>query len=150
VAKPKRTGSATLASDLAVELHALVGKLKRRLRQEAHLGDLTSSQAAVLGQLDRHGPATVTALARAAGVRSQSMGATVSELEAARLVSAAPHPTDGRQTLWSLTAACRARIKAGRAAREDWLSRTLVTKLTPAEQAQVGRAVTLLQRLVDS
>ena len=69
---------------LAAELHALSGKLKRQLREQASAGDLTPSQTSVLRHLDRDGPTTVTALARMEGVRSQSMGATVAGLEAAR------------------------------------------------------------------
>src|SRR6202045_2150726 len=89
------------ASALAAELHALIGKLKRRLREQASAGDLTPSQTSVLGHLDRHGPTTVTALARMEGVRSQSMGTTVASLEAAGLVKGSPDPTDGRQTILS-------------------------------------------------
>jgi DNA-binding MarR family transcriptional regulator len=138
------------ASALAAELRVLIGKLKRRLREEAHSGDLTLSQTSVLSRLEREGPATVTTLARAEGVRPQSMGATVSDLEAAGLVSGAPDPADGRQTILSLTAACREMIKASRAAREDWLFRAIRTKLTPREQAELAAGVGLLKRLVDS
>lgn len=98
---------AARVSVLASELRVLIGKLKRRLREEAHSGDLTWSQTAVLSLLEREGPATVTTLAKAEGVRPQSMGATVSVLEAAGLVSGAPDPGDGRQTMLSLTPACR-------------------------------------------
>jgi DNA-binding MarR family transcriptional regulator len=135
---------------LAGELRVLIGKLKRRLREQAHLGDLTWSQMSVLSRLEREGPATVTTLARAEGVRPQSMGATVSVLEAAGLVSGAPDPTDGRQTILSLTAACRQWIKAGRAAREDWLFRAIRANLAPAEQEELASAIELLKRLVDS
>jgi DNA-binding MarR family transcriptional regulator len=141
---------AARASALAADLRVLIGKLKRRLREEAHSGDLTLSQTSVLSRLEREGPATVTTLARAEGVRPQSMGATVSDLEAAGLVSGAPDPADGRQTILSLTAACREMIKASRAAREDWLFRAIRTKLTPREQAELAAGVELLKRLVDS
>jgi len=141
------TARATAA--LAAELRVLVGQLKRRLREQSSLGDLTESQIAVLRRLDSEGPATVTTLARAEGMRPQSMGANIAALEAAGLVSGAPDPNDGRQTILSLTAACRERVKAGRMAREDWLFRTLQSKLAPAEQEQVARAVKLLQRLVE-
>ena len=141
---------AARASALAAELRVLIGKLKRRLREEAHSGDLTLSQMSVLSRLEREGPATVTTLARAEGVRPQSMGATVSDLEAAGLVSGAPDPADGRQTILSLTAACREMIKASRAAREDWLFRAIRTKLSPREQADLATGVELLKRLVDS
>ncbi len=138
------------AKALALELHALSGKLKRRLREQASAGDLTPSQTSVLGHLDRHGPTTVTALARMEGVRSQSMGTTVASLEAAGLVKGSPDPTDGRQTILSLTPACVALIKNGRAARTDWLLKAIQTKLTPHEQDQLAAAVKLLNRLVDT
>jgi DNA-binding MarR family transcriptional regulator len=141
---------AARASALAAELRVLIGKLKRRLREEAHSGDLTLSQTSVLSRLEREGPATVTTLARAEGVRSQSMGATVSDLEAAGLVSGAPDPADGRQTILSLTAACREMIKASRTAREDWLFRAIRTKLAPTEQEELATGVELLKRLADS
>ena len=134
---------------LAVELHGLIGKLKRRLREEAHLGDFTFSQTAVLRRLDREGPATVTTLAKAEGVRPQSMGATVAVLEAAGLVAGAADPRDGRQTLLSLTPACRKMIKEGQATREDWLFRAIQEHLTAEEQRELASGVELLKRLVD-
>jgi DNA-binding MarR family transcriptional regulator len=137
------------ASALAAELRVLIGKLKRRLREQAHLGDLTWSQAAVLVRLERGGPATVTSLARAEGMRPQSMGANVSVLERAGLVSGSPDPNDGRQIILSLTAACREWLKAGRAAREDWLFRAIQANLAPHEQDQLASAVELLKRLVE-
>jgi DNA-binding MarR family transcriptional regulator len=137
------------APALAGELRVLIGRLKRRLREQASLGDLTSSQTATLGRLYREGPATVTALAKAEGMRPQSMGAIVAALEAAGMVSGAPDPADGRQTILSLTDACRERIAAGRAAREDWLLRAIEAHLTSKEQAQVASAVALLKRLVE-
>ncbi|MBB5045999.1 DNA-binding MarR family transcriptional regulator [Rhodopseudomonas rhenobacensis] len=135
------------ALTLAHELRLVIGRLKRRLREQAYLGDLTWSQVAVLGHIDREGPATVTALARAEGMRPQSMGATVAALEAAGLVSGAPDPKDGRQTLLSLTPACRDLIVAGRAAREDWLQRAIQSNLTAEETVQLSAAVVLLRRL---
>jgi DNA-binding MarR family transcriptional regulator len=140
---------ATRAEALALELHALSGKLKRRLREQASAGDLTPSQMSVLMHLDRHGPTTVTELARAEGVRSQSMGATIAALETAGWVQGSPDPDDGRQTILSLTPACLELIRTGRAARHEWLLRNLKTKFTPQEQEQLAATVKLLNRLVD-
>jgi DNA-binding MarR family transcriptional regulator len=137
------------AADLAAEFRVVLGKLKRRLREHANKGDLSLSQMAVLGYLDREGPSTVTALARAEGVRPQSMGATVAALEEAGLVSGAPHPADGRQIMLSLTATGREWIKASRAAREDWLSQAIRSHLSPAEQEDLAKAAALLRRLIE-
>lgn len=146
----KKQSDDSKTTRLALELHSLSGKLKRRLREQASAGDLTPSQTSVLGHLDRNGPTTVTALARLEGVRSQSMGTTVAALEAAGLVKGSPDPSDGRQTILSLTPACVALIRNGRAARTDWLLRTIQTKFTPHEQDQLAVAVKLLNRLVET
>jgi len=133
---------------LAQGVRALTGKLKRRMREQGG-SDLPPSQIAVLLHVDRNGPSTVTALARAENVRSQSMGATVAALEAAGLVSGAPHPTDGRQTVLSLTDACRRWIDDTRAARQDWLFQRLSDRLSPEEQRHLARALVLFDRLLD-
>ncbi|WP_145735093.1 MarR family winged helix-turn-helix transcriptional regulator [Nitrospirillum pindoramense] len=139
---------ASAVMSTAVELRVVLGQLRRKLREQANVGDLTPSQIAVLRRLDG-GPATVTALAKAEGVRSQSLGATVAALEAAGLVAGNPDPADGRQTLWDLTPACREWLRVSRAAREDWLFRAMNARLSAAERAELGRAVDLLKRLVN-
>ena len=135
---------------MAGDLRVLIGLLKRRLREESTLGDFTPSQIAVLRRINEDGPATVTALARAEGVRPQSMGATVATLEAAGMVSGSPDPGDGRQTILSLTPACRDMIRTGRAARQDWLLRAIQKNIAPAEHEQLEGAVELLKRLVET
>ncbi|MBV8566162.1 MAG: MarR family transcriptional regulator [Methylobacteriaceae bacterium] len=139
----------TDASALAQDLRALLGKLKRRLRDQAHVGDLTPTQVSVLLRLEKDGAATASTLARAEGMRPQSIAPVIAALESAGLVSGAPDPADGRQTLLSLTDACRKWVDEGRAARQDWLTRMLQARLSPQEQGEVGRAVELLKRLVD-
>jgi DNA-binding MarR family transcriptional regulator len=134
---------------LAQEIGGLSGKLKRRLREQGNVGDLTPSQIAVLLRLEKDGPATTSELARAEAMRPQSMGAVIIALESASLVCGAPDPQDGRKTLLSLTDACRRWISEGRAARQDWLSRTIQSRLSPQEQEQLATALTLLRRLVE-
>jgi DNA-binding MarR family transcriptional regulator len=142
-------GTAVDAASLAAELHALNGKLKRKLREQASAGDLTPSQFAVLRHLGQNGSTTVTALAKMEGVRPQSMGATVAGLEALGFVKGSPDASDGRQTILSLTPACRDMIRTGRAARQDWLLRAIQSKLSAQEQAQLAFSLRLLSRIVD-
>ena len=138
------------AAALAAELRMLSGKLKRRLREQGSLGgDISWSQIAVLRRLEQDGPATVSTLARAEGMRPQSMGAITAALEAAGLVDGVPHPTDGRQTILNLTAACREKLAANRAARQDWLCRAIQAKLAPDEQEILAQSIALMQRLVE-
>ena len=141
--------SAANAAALAGALRDLIGKLKRRFREQGQLGDLTMSQVSVLGRLERDGPATVTSLAKAEGMRPQSMSANIAALEATGFVSGAPDPKDGRQTILSITPAFVEWIKERRAARADWLLRAIQTHLTTTEQVDLARAVTLLDRLAD-
>ena len=139
----------TTAAILAQDLRALLGKLKRRLRDQAQVGDLTPSQVSVLLRLEKAGPATTSNLARAEGMRPQSMAPVIAALESAGMIAGTPDPADGRQTLLALTSACRKWLEKGRAARQDWLTRTLQAKLSPNELDEVAKAVELLERLVD-
>ena len=145
----KPASKAVDASSLAAELHGLVGKLKRKLREQASAGDLTPSQTAVLRHLGQHGAMTVTALAKMEGVRPQSMGATVAGLEELGFVKGAPDTKDGRQTILSLTPSCREMFRTGRAARQDWLLRAIQRELSAEEQAQLALSLRLLGRIVD-
>jgi DNA-binding MarR family transcriptional regulator len=148
MSEPRARADFGRTSVLAADLREVVGQVTRRLRQEAHLLDLSWSQIKALRHLEQ-GPATVTRLAQADGVRPQSMGATVASLEAAGLVAGAPHPTDGRQTLFSLTDLCREKVAIGRAAREDWLFQKLAERFSPAEQDELAHSLRLLRRLAD-
>src|ERR1700710_1364765 len=87
----------------ASELMQALGVLLRRVRGEAGSEGLSWSQAAAMGRLDRTGPMTTADLARAEMVKPQSMGTLLAELEQDGLVKRQPHPTDGRQILFSLT-----------------------------------------------
>jgi DNA-binding MarR family transcriptional regulator len=77
------------------------------------------------------------------------MRVTVSSLETAGAVSGEADPTDGRQTILSLTPAFRKTLKTSQAAWEDWLVRALQAQLPPREREQLATAVVLLNRLAD-
>lgn len=143
------TPKSDLADDLAAELRFVMSRLKRQLRAHSTHGDLTATQIAVLLRLERDGPASVSELARAEGIRTQSMGTAITPLETSGLIAGSPDPADGRRTILSLTAACRSLIKEGRSARQDWLSRTIRARLSSGEQQQLAAAVDLLKRLVE-
>lgn len=134
---------------LAHDLRALVGKLRRAMREHSSSEDFTPSQTAVLVLLLTGAPHTVTTLARAEGVRSQSMGATVASLQEAGLVTGATDPADGRRTILTLTDRARERILANRVAKEDWLVRAASAEFSASELHDLERGVHLLQRLVD-
>jgi DNA-binding MarR family transcriptional regulator len=141
--------AAALASKLAAELRTTFGRLKRKMRQQSGQNDFTSSQIAVILRLEKDGPATVSSLARAEGMRPQSMSAVIFPLEETGFVAGAADPNDGRKTLISLTKACKKWIEDGRAARQDWLTQAIQQKLSPQEQKQVSSAIHLLARLTE-
>lgn len=132
---------------VAGELRIAVSRLSRRLREQSGGDDLTKSQLSVLGRLERDGAATVTELANAEGIRSQSMGTIVAALDAAGMVEGSPHPRDGRKTVISLTTAARELFATGRLAKDDWLSTRVSETLTDAELEQIAEAVALLDRI---
>jgi DNA-binding MarR family transcriptional regulator len=138
--------TATTAGELRVALVRLV----RRLREQSEGSDLTKSQSAVLGRIEREGASTATALARAEGIRPQSMGSIVAALEAAGLVAGSPDPKDGRKTILELTEKAREEFRTGRRAKEDWLTQAIVTKLDEAEIRKLDEAVGLLKRISEA
>lgn len=138
-----------LASTLAVEMRTVFRKLKMRVREHGGGNDLPPSQASVLLRLEKEGAATVSSLARAEGMRPQSMSAVVTPLQESGLVRGTPDPSDGRQTLMSLTPKCLKLLQDGRAARQDWLTTRISQKLSVQEQEKLQAALALLARLVE-
>ncbi len=120
------------------------------MREQGVGNDLTPSQASVILRLEKDGAATVSSLARAEGMRPQSMSAIVAPLQESGLVKGAPDPRDGRQTLMSLTPRCLKRLQEGRAARQDWLIATITQKLSVHEQEKLNAALELLTRLIEN
>ena len=82
------------AAALAAELRAIFGKLKRKLREQGGPNDLTPSQVSVLLRLEKDGSAAVSSLARAEGMRPQSMSAIITSLLEAGLADGSPDPND--------------------------------------------------------
>ncbi len=127
----------------------ILGKAKRHLREHGRRHELTPSQVSVVLRLEKEGATTVSDLARAEGMLPQSIGTLVASLQEAKLVRGAPDPSDGRQTLMSLTSTCRKLLKEGRAARQDWLAARIQEKLSARDQETLATALTLLTRLME-
>jgi DNA-binding MarR family transcriptional regulator len=136
-------------SALAAELRTILGQLKRKLREHGGRSDLTPSQVSVLLRLEKDGPAAVSSLARAEGMRPQSMSAIITSLLESGLVNGSQDPNDGRQTLMSLSRKCQKFLKEGRAARQDWLTTTIQEKLSAQDQEKLAAVLELLARLVE-
>jgi DNA-binding MarR family transcriptional regulator len=149
VSNRKSSIQAELSRTLAAELRSVFRKLKLRVREHGGGNDLTPSQSSVVLRLEKDGAATVSSLARAEGMRPQSMSAIVAPMQESGLIRGVPDPSDGRQTLMSLTPKCLKWLQQGRAARQDWIATTISQKLSLQEQVKLQEALKFLTRLVE-
>jgi DNA-binding MarR family transcriptional regulator len=133
---------------VAADLTLAVGQLLRRLRS-ANPGDLNLSQSSVLARLEREGPLTTADLARAESMKPQSMKTLLADLEAAASVEREPHPTDGRQILFSITRKGLDDRSRRTATKREWLLATL-KQFDPRDLETLAAAIPLLQRLGDA
>ena len=146
---PQRQPDAPSPEANAADLMQALGVLLRRVRGEAGHEGLSWSQAAAMGRLDRTGPMTTADLARAEMVKPQSMGTLLAELEQDGLVARRPHPTDGRQILFSLTEAGVEARRQRHAAKLAWLS-AAIERFDAGERRTLAHAIALVRRLGES
>ncbi len=139
-----RTGPETEAVELALALGLLMRRLRSASPAESH--ELSWTQKAVMVRLDTEGPATTAELARAEGVKPQSMGATLAVLEEMGIVERRPHPSDGRQMNIVLTAKGASMRKSAGMAKQTWLAQA-IGKLDAAEQKNLPALTALIKRL---
>ena len=133
--------------DVAAALRVSMGLLLRRLRQVGVPGELTVPETSALARLDRNGPATSSELARVEQISPQSMGATLSALEARGLVTRDPDARDGRRIVLSVTEAGRQLLRDKRDTRTEHLAQALAAGFTREELGQLMAAAPLLERL---
>src|SRR5580658_181083 len=125
-----------------------IGLLVRRVRAAAASHELSLTESAVLGRLDKEGPATTAELARAEGMKPQSMGTTVAALEEMGIVERSPHPTDGRQVHIKLTAKGTAMRKSAKDAKQTWLAQA-IGQLDKPDQEALFAAGEVIKRLAE-
>ncbi|RKR73232.1 MarR family winged helix-turn-helix transcriptional regulator [Frondihabitans australicus] len=138
------------AALVATELRVVMSRLQRRLREVAAPNDLSPSQTSILSRLLKDGPASVSDLARAEGVRPQSLGATIAVLDGLGYVTGRPDPNDGRRTILTLTDDAHEQFLANRVAKTDWFTNRLTQTLDASEIACLAEASALLGRLLDT
>lgn len=138
-----------LAAATAMQVRVTVGRLHRKLRLVANEGGLSASQTSTLARIAKGEADTAAALATLDGVRPQSMAATVASLEKEGLVARSVDPDDARRAILRLTADGEALFLGNRAARQEWLARTMRERLDDRELRLVLEAAALLQRLTE-
>ena len=139
----------TIVNDDLTDFGQAIALLLRRLRAMNNLHDLSWTQASIMARLDKEGPATTATLARAEGVKPQSMGTIIAALENMGFVKRMPHPTDGRQMNIELTAEGSAVRKSSREARWTWLAHA-AAQLDEQERETLFAAGKIIKRLAES
>ncbi len=139
---------------LATALRISVSRLSRRLRTQRTTSgmteaELSETQLAALSALERNQAMTPGELAEHEKVQPPSMTRVISALEDRKLVSRAPHPTDRRQAILTVTEDGRALVQRVRRRKDAWLARHLA-ELTDAERATLRAAVPILEKLSQS
>ncbi len=132
------------ATELALALGTLVRRLRATTPSQAH--ELSWTQKAVMLRLEAEGPATTADLARAEGVKPQSMGAIVTALEEMGFVERTPHPTDGRQMYVALSARGASMRNEIGVAKRTWLA-AAIQRLDAGEKENLAAAIALIKRL---
>ena len=125
-----------------------VGLLVRRMRAAADSGELSWTEAGVLRLIAREGPATTADLARAQGMRPQSMRTIVATLEEMGMVERKPHATDGRQVNIALSAKGTAAQKTVGDAKRTWLARAIL-QLDDEDRDTLFKAGEIVRRLAE-
>ncbi len=125
-----------------------IGLLVRRVRGAGKVHELSLAESAVLSRLGREGPASTAELARAEGMKPQSMGTIIAALERMELVERKPHATDGRQVNIALTAKGAAVRKNVMNAKHTWLAQA-VARLNDEDQETLFKAAEIIKHLAE-
>ena len=139
---------------LATALRISVSRLARRLRVERlmpELGEpaLSDTQLAALATLERRGAMSPGDLAEHEKVQPPSMTRVIAALVDWGLVTRAPHPTDRRQVILTVTPEGRSLVQRVRRRKEAWLAQKLAA-LSPQERATLREAAPILEKLSQS
>jgi len=132
------------------ELKHAIGLLVRRVRAAAPAEhhELSWTQKSVIARLEKEGAMTSADLARAEGVKPQSMGTAIAVLEELGFVEKKPHVADGRQLNIKITAKGLALRKSGKDASRAWLGQA-IAKLSKKEQALLFEAGEIIKKLAE-
>jgi DNA-binding MarR family transcriptional regulator len=131
-----------------------VSRLARRLRVERlGLGEteaaLSDIQLAALAALERHESMTPGELADHEKVQPPSMTRVIAVLEERGLVLRAPHATDRRQVVLTVTPEGRNLVQRVRLRRNAWLAQRL-QELTQQERELLRAAAPVIEKLSQS
>ncbi|SPJ14560.1 Transcriptional regulator [Burkholderiales bacterium] len=137
------------ALGLAARIRRAVAPLSRKLRPSLQRDGISTAKLSLIGHLNRHGPVTPTELAAREGVKLQSLTRMLADLEADGWVVRAPHPSDGRQSLLTLTRVGAKSLANAAQSCDAVLAQIIATRCSASDRAVLRRACTLLDDLCD-
>jgi DNA-binding MarR family transcriptional regulator len=133
--------------ELVVRLRLAVGRLARRLRQQAE-GDITASQFSALASINRLGPITLGKLASVERLRPPTVTRIAAALEEAGLVVRRVDADDRRVVRVETTALGRDLLERVRTRKDAYLAAHLAT-LAPEQLAVLRDATAVLEQLLE-
>lgn len=135
------------AISIANRLRPVLLRLNRSLRSEAHELGVTSTQASLLGAINRSPGVGLSQLADLERMRAPTLVVHIDKLEAAGLVTRTRGaPYDRRRVELHLTEQGQFALETLRARRTAWLAERLAT-LSPSELAAIEAAIEPLSRV---
>lgn len=134
-------------TELVSRLRVTAMRLARRIRRESG-DDITPSQLAILGTVERFGPLTMSRIAELEGVQAPSVTRIVGLLEDEGMVRLAASDEDRRAKVATITTKGARRLERIRSNRNAWLACRL-EELTPAERDALAAALPALEHLLE-
>jgi len=128
-------------TDPTAELVLLAGKLVRQLRRDATI----PAAYRVLATLDDIGPVGISQLASADGISQPTMSTQVAALVQDGYVAKAPHPSDARAQVLSLTDAGRTYLQVNR----ERIAAVVQGRLSAHSETDIATAIAVLTSLTE-
>jgi DNA-binding MarR family transcriptional regulator len=132
--------------DLVESLRLAVGRLARRLRQQAE-AEITASQLSALASIGRLGPITLGNLASVERLRPPTVTRIVANLEESGLVARQADASDRRVSRVEVTQSGRELLEVTRTRKDAYLATRLAT-LGKADLDVLREATAVLERLL--
>ena len=136
------------AAELAALLRPSLLRLTRLVRNQRVDTSVTLTQLSAMGTLRKRGPMSPGDLAACERVQPPSMTKVLASLEEKGLVRRAPHASDRRQAVITLTDRGLELLDSERRARDAWLARRLAA-LTAEERARLRNIIPVLDKLAE-
>lgn len=140
------TATKVTIPELAALLRPSLLRLTRQVRNQRVDPTVSLGQLSALGLLHKFGPMSAGELAAREHVQPPSMTKTIGALEDRGLLARAPHATDRRQSVLTITAEGVALLEEERRSRTLWLAQR-VADLTPEERATILAAIPVMDKL---